>query len=488
MKRNTNRRRPTTGHAPSCKSRPGRHPSCPCTRTASNIHDLNPNAQGAYAAHVRKAVTIWVLLLAAPTCAATQSFSASSIDFDWASLDAAPSVLVFREAGALSMEAKAVRMETETLRTAQVGPAGAIVTIPPTTTSTQHSASSWHAKDTGSPQSLFIDPKEARTSTLQGHGTALVPASDCVQQPNFYTSPRQLLCPSVNQSVQVKATASQWVITGNFTLILWSWQGTVVEGANVTEFWSGSRPTADTFGIGEYEYRQIFLDVTEGTLWLRPAEGRFLELYSPGITAVVEQATIHGQAGTVHLSKYTTQNRMEVSRAPAGLQGSFDPIQAPAQAVVAMPDWPIGALGAALLLAPIGLTLVRSNQGLRHLSLASDNLELENHRAAARHANKAARIRRLRSRAGLLGAVACIRYGDLAGAEHFIKRMHASIPHDEAGCRFLLAHVRIEQGRREEGQVLLEECLSINPSYVEEAAGSPVLGPFVDPLKWPRGA
>lgn len=426
-----------------------------------------------------------------PTCAATQSFSASSIEFDWTSLDATPTVISFRSAGTLTMQAKAIHAETEALHMAELGPGGGVVTNPPKTTSTTYGASTWHADTSQSPQSLFIVGNQTKISARQGYGTALVPVLDCVNQPDYYASPRPSLCPEVHESVQVKGTAAEWVITGNFTLVLWSWDGTVIHETKETLFWTGARATEpNAFGLGDYEYRQLYLKVTQGTLWLQPSQDQALDLYASGLDAVVEQATFRGQSEGDVQGGVEAHSRIQVSRTAEILHGRVDEVLSPQvqTAGFARRDWSIGALGVAGLLLPVGAVLVRSNQGLRHLSLANDNLELENHRAAARHAKKAAKIRRLRARAGLVGAIACIRYGDLEGAEHFIGRMHASPRHDEAGCRFLLAHVRVEQDLREEGQVLLEECLRINPSYLEEAAGSPVLGPFIDPMKWPRSS
>lgn len=435
---------------------------------------------------------IGALLLAAPTCAATQSFSASSIEFDWASLDATPAAISFRNAGTLTMQAQAVLAETETLHMAELGPGGGVVTDPPKTTSVTHGASTWQAQTSQSPRSLFLVGNETQISARQGYGTALVPVVDCVNQQDYYASPRPRLCPVVDEAVQVKGTAAEWIITGNFTLVLWSWDGTVVDGATETRFWTGAHATeANAFELGDYEYRQLYLHVTEGTLWLQPSQDQALDLYASSLDAIVQQATLHGgQSEGEVLGGMGAQSRIQVSRTAERLQGRVDEVPSPHQQTVGLArgDWSVGALGAALLLLPVGAVLVRSNKGLKHLSLANDNLQLENHRAAARHADKAAKVRRLRARAGLVGAIACIRYGDFEGAEHFIGRMHASPRHDEAGCRFLLAHVRIEQDRREEGEGLLEECLSINPSYLEEAAGSPVLGPFIDPSKWPRGS
>jgi hypothetical protein len=75
---------------------------------------------------------------------------------------------------------------------------------------------------------------------------------------------------------------------------------------------------------------------------------------------------------------------------------------------------------------------------------------------------------------------------DFEGAQRFLHNLHKQRYHDEAACRYLLAHMRIQQGRSEEGQKLIEECLDLDPSYDEEVAANPVLAPFLDPAKWPR--
>lgn len=428
-------------------------------------------------------------LLLVPTSAADQSFSASSIDVTWSSADAVPRAISFHGDGSFSLEAQAVHAETDRLRMAETGAAAGVVTQPPETTRANYGPSTWQAQATASPRVLFIIPNNAEISVTQGQGTAFVPLLSCASQPNYFDAPRPLACPSVQDSLHLKALATQWVIRGNFTLIMWSWEGTLTEGVAETPFWTGSRPTSTNgAGFGEFEYRQTYLDVTEGILALGPKTGESLDLYALRFNARVERAAIHAGEGIVS-GAVPAQSLLVLGRTGSSIDAR---VEGPATAAVGIASlaqgWMLGAMGALVLVGPAGMVLVRRNKGLTHLGLASDNLELENHRAAARHADKASKIRALRSRAGLLGAVACIRIEDLQGAEQFIAKMHGSPGHDEAGCRFLLAHVRVQQGRADEGQALLEECLSINPSYMAEAAGSSVLAPFLDPSKWPRSA
>jgi uncharacterized protein HemY len=128
-------------------------------------------------------------------------------------------------------------------------------------------------------------------------------------------------------------------------------------------------------------------------------------------------------------------------------------------------------------------------QGARvHLRLAARNMTMGNPAAAARHAAKATRLRSQAVEASVIGAIACLRVGDGAGAQGFIDRLHALPAHDEAACQYLTAHVRMGQGRTQEGEEALERCLALDGSYTHEAAADPVLAPFLDPSKWPRPA
>lgn len=436
-----------------------------------------------------KRAALLLALLFLPSQAAADAFSASTLEFQWDSLDATPAVLEFHGPGALTLEAESVSLEVDSLRVLQAGSTGAVVVQPAETTGTQYGPSLWQADADEGAASLFVVPRQARLVLAAGEGSASVPSAECVRQPDYFDAGRRLACPDVRDAMHVEAANAAWTLSGDFTLVLWTWKGTVREGDAASSFWTGVQQTSPgAQGVGEHEYRQAYLEVEHGTLWAQ-AQGDPLDLYATSVQALVPATTLHELSPADSAAPAQGPNRLLLTRGAQGLQGQLAPTSNthPDRAWRDLgTQWQGGAAGMALLLVPLGVALVRANRGMRHLALANDNLELLNHRAAARHAALAVRHHHVRARAGLVGAVACIRCGDLDGAQGFLQHLHGTANHDEASCRFLLAHVRTLQGRTQEGQDLLEECLRINASCIEEAAISPVLAPLVDPSRWPR--
>lgn len=427
-------------------------------------------------------------LLLALSClapaAAGSSFSASLLDLDWSSLTGVPAVLSYKSgpaADSFDLAADAVRLESDWKRQLVVSEVGH-ETQPTTTDVHEHGPSSWRANSRGAGATLFLIPSGATVQAGNGSGTAGLPAVDCLEQPWYFEGPRARACPSTQSSVHLSARASAWHITGNFTLVLWGWQGSVTTSQGPSEFWSGSQPTESNLaGLGETELRHAFLRVTGGSLRLNLAADEDVGFYAEALdlTTAAPPSPVQDQAGALRGS--FTEGQLHLERRDAGSPGQVTASVAPGK-----PLWPLGAVGASILVVLLGVLYVRRQTAWAHLVLASKNLDMENPRAAARHATKAARAGDQRIEANVLGAIAAMKAQDFVGATRFLRRLHAVRGHDEAACRFLLAHLRIQQGLPSEGQRLLEECLAIDPTYSRDAAANPVLAPFLDPSKWPR--
>lgn len=439
-----------------------------------------------------KRAAAFIAVLVACTSAAAESFSASSIQADWASLQAAITVLEYRHDDAgdtFRLDAQAIRLESDSTRWLAVGEI-AYGTREPQTETRHFAASNWTATAWDPDSNLFVIGHDATLETLAGSGKIRAPTASCIARPTYFASPRPADCPSTTSLVDVEAVAQSWVLRGNFTIALWAWEGHAENGST---FWSGSRPTSNNIqSQGEIEMRVTFLFVTEGVLRLEPKGGP-LHAYSSSVDIRTESPAIvsNGRMETGNVSGIHAQSGVHVQRLDDGLRidakgatligpapGSSQPFA----------NWPLGALGMAVLLAPIlGVTAWRYRI-LTHFVLAGQNLDLHNHDAAARHAKIAIGRSPLRVRACVIGAVACIKGGDLEQAERFLLTLHGVRWHDEAGCRLLWAHLRIRQGRVEEGQALLEEALRHDASYAADAIHDPLLGPHMDPSAWPRAA
>lgn len=426
-----------------------------------------------------------LLLLAAPALAEPE-FAAARLTLEWSALDASAVALLHR-AGVgdqLRLSGQRVDVATESAHFAWVGEAG-LGTREPRLETWSASASEWTATGWSADATVFVAVAESALPAVvhaaPGTGMAAPPREPCARQPTYFDGPRPAACRGTSDVLEVAATARSWTVAGDFTVSLWSWDGAATIDGEPVPFWSGAKPTSlSAFGEGERELRHVHLAVTNGTLTLLPVTQRETALFASPVRTTLAAAPTGGIPEAP-----PSAVALEIGRAGEGLVGSFVLRPAAATAAGAPAGWPVGALGVAAVAVPLGAFLVRRNRGLEHVGLALENLELGNPQAAVRHARKALAQRGLVPRAALVGAVASLRGSDLSGAEAFLGRL-ANRPQHAAAHRFLLAHVRIRQGRGQEGQDLLEECLRRDPGYAAEAAADPVLAPFLDPCLWPR--
>ena len=432
---------------------------------------------------MKAALLLLALLCLAP--GASSSFSASALDVQWTNLQGQPSALSYipDDAGdSFELRADAVRLESDWTRLIAFSEAGH-ETSPTKTDVLEHGKSVWTAKAWDPASSLFLVPGAATIAAEDGEGLVALPLGECVAQQTYFEGPRTPACPTTGTSLQLSGTATDWIIDGNFTLVLWDWEGQITTATGTSSFWTGTRPTETSVaGFGEIEMRQAFLSVVNGHL--RLASGARLDAYVTTLELATPNATepkLTSEAGEIVGT--LTEGTMWLQR------GGEPPLKPNTISNDSMEwnRWPLGALAATALLLPIGLVHARRQGAVVHLTLANKNMEMQNPLAAARHAAKAARVRHQKVEANVLGAIASMEGRDFDGAQQFLHRLHSLRIHDEAACRYLLAHMRIQQGRNEEGQRLVEECLALDPSYDIEVASNPVLAPFLDPSKWPRG-
>ena len=369
------------------------------------------------------------------------------------------------------LEAEAVRLETDAVRYVTVSELG-YETQPARTILEHYGRSSWSAASDSDAPSIFV-AADGPVVAQAGSGAATLPLDECVKPARRFVGNHDDLCEDVSSALRLAAVSSQWSVTGNFTVVLWGWQGTIRTSDGSRPFWTGTQATANhAAGIGEVELRQAHLQVTNGVLRLELAQAAAADVYAPTLELV--GAVFGPAAGSEAIFLADRGGIGILSRHPVA-----------ALAVTPAPNWPIAGGLTALLVAPLGVVMVRRAAARGHLELAQANLRIDNPRAAARHAAKAG-YGRHGAEANAIGAIACLRSKQLVQAQRFLADLHASRRHHEADCKYLTAYLRIEQGRRAEGQDLLEQCLLIDPSYSREAADNPVLAPFLDPNRWPK--
>lgn len=431
---------------------------------------------------MKATVALVLALVCLAPAAHGSSFSASLLKIEWSSLTGTPAVLSYTSASSadtFELTADSVLLESDWKRELVVAEAGH-ETHPTTTDIARYGPSSWLAQSRSADASLFLIPSETVVQASKGSGTASLPTEECQPQPWYFEGPRPRACLNTKSAIQLRADASRWLVTGNFTIVLWAWQGSIAASDGASEFWSGSQATeASLTGIGETELRQAFLQVINGSLQLNLGTTGKLGLYAEALAFATTTVTTQNQTGDLYGTFAEGQLHLQ--------RGDWPPVEVATTSIARTRQlWPVGILGASVLLVSLSLLHVRRQQALVHLVLAKKNLEMENHHAAARHASKAARASDQKVEANVLGAIAAMKAQDFDRAKRFLRKLHALREHDEAACRFLRAHLRIQQGHAAEGQELLEECLALDPTYSLDAAASPVLAPFLDPSKWPR--
>jgi hypothetical protein len=261
--------------------------------------------------------------------------------------------------------------------------------------------------------------------------------------------------------VQVSMDADAWVLEGNFTLAMWQWRS-----AARGDLWSGSRPTsASAADVGQYEYRLLHLSVTRGRLeYVSSVRGTESYARSVALAGSADAAVaIAGDPGQT----LTGPRTLEVHRSIAGLETH-------AVASGSQPGlrWTSLAVLAGLMLVPPVAVLGRRKKASDHLMQASRNMMLGNYWAASRHALDAFHHRAFRQEAGVVAAIALMRSDQLDHAERFIARLGSS--HRPAAVRYLLANLRVLQGRTAEARTLLRECLHLDSRLGAEVAANPL--------------
>lgn len=442
------------------------------------------------------AAAFLAVVLAFVPLLAAETFSASSINATWTSLRASGDVLEYRHEAngdTFRLDAEAVHFESDSSRWIMYRHV-AFGTREPQTETVHFGPSNWTGSTWNGASDLFVIGGDAIMESASGQGEVKVPTVPCVARPTYFASPRPNDCPDAAQFVQVAGTAATWTLRGNFTLALWSWKGTVQASGTTSDFWSGSRPTNNSMqGQGEIEMRLAFLFVTNGVLELQPAADQPINLYSANVELYTESPSVvsDGRTQDANVAGINGQTGIQVRRSDDALRidANNAALIGPARPTPpTIPGWPVGALGMSMILVPVLGIIAWRHLTLSHLVLAAENLDIGNHRAAARHAQSACRRRDLRRRACVIGAVACIKSSNFGQAERFLVMFHRLRWHDEAACRYLWAHLRVKQGRAEQGQALLEECLRLDASYRDDAALDPVLAPHLDPTLWPGQA
>lgn len=421
-----------------------------------------------------------IALLAAPP--ATGSPSATPLDAAWTGFSA--DLLGLRylgdgSGGSLDLEAASVVVEAESVRTFETA-ATAYYLSRPRTDDEAFGASTWRFGTTGGNSSLFIVATRATLAADVGSSRISLPDATCLKQPWHYESPRGLACVPMDASTLATSSSSEWRIEGDFQLVLWEWEG-AADGESGARTWSGARPTtANAMGQGEYVLRQLYLTVTNGSLHLRPGSA------SPVVAAVASVGFAASSLGAVGGHETPAGTPVTIARGgDGGLVTTTGTPDLPHGGSGSSPLWIAAvAAGVVLAVAPMVVGTVRRRASLRRLELCQRNLELGNFHAAGRHAWRV-RHPSVAVEGAVLGAVASLRAGSAKAAQAFLTRLHGLDRHDEATCSYMRAELLVLQGRRADAEAALEDCLELDPTFGAEAAGNPVLAPFLDPRRWP---
>lgn len=416
----------------------------------------------------------------APVYAASSTFSASTLQWDGPStIEVLAPVVDYRlqpeDGGAFfALSAESVRMTTIAQTKVVVPTLVSTTTQRPQASVQDFGASTWSWASRASESGIFVstDAQSILDASPVG-GRISIPIERCLEQPTYFTTGQEPACPSLESAVQISTTISQWVLKGNFSLHLWSWNGTMDRQA----YWSGAQPSdTSALGIGEHQYQAIRIDVTNATM----------DFYGPLLA--VKLHGVHGRVATDN--SFVTLPGLNAKPAPGIPQASVLLISRSDQGLAVdvldgtdlrhtgiaaglqAPITPLLAFLMALALA-ILLIVARRRRARMHLLEASQNMLRGNYLAAARHASDARKHKDFRHEAGILGAVALLRAGKLQDAESFIDALQPST--HRAAIAYLKGNLRVLQGRIREAKSFLEECMALDETLETEIAANPIL-------------
>lgn len=369
--------------------------------------------------------------------------------------------------GAFTLAAQDARIETDQGRKFRLEPLTSATTQPPATSVDQREdwEATWLADESAG---LFvIGDADALLSMASGSGAIRLPDAACLAEPPYFTSGRPPACPDLRGAVRITSPASGWILTGNFSVALWQWSA-----KDEPALWSGSRPTeAGGNGVGEYEFRALHIFVTNGRIEYSSAQHAFdayatatqlKAVESSGVAFVgdVAQGLPVGSALAVRRTSSGLNVAMILDDSPGGREWR--------------PWWVLLAAPAAFGLA---ILLSRHHAASNHMMHASRNMLIGNYQAAARHARRASRLRRLRHEAGLIASIALLRAGDLDEAETAIGQLRKT--HSAGSIAYLMANLRARQDRIPEARLLLAEAIALDSRMESEIAANPLLSGLV---------
>lgn len=287
-------------------------------------------------------------------------------------------------------------------------------------------------------------------------------------------------------------------VTGDFVVVLWDWDGTLVE-ADGTEsaIQTGTFPEATMLGLPDEaqivarkgEMRQAYVYVEQGTLAVQQdvaslpanvhtADGTLEMDGLLSLTGVLARFTAGGLA-PVNARSMTLDGKTEillepvaadripfqaVPRGPTKLQADGVTLSTISPTPAASPPWALWGLGAMFLLVGLALAMRRIHQARqdRILSRAESLLDAEEFALAAAMARKVRNSSRLGEEAIVVEVESYLQAGDWQAADPLLNGPHWAA-RSEGVRLYLLARCLVLAGRIPAATEALRRSLSASP-------------------------